>query len=76
MRRLGQQRRFAVLLKELPAVLDDLLVLELKVGLLLAESHDLPQGHAECPHVRLVGKLALCAEKSTSRIDIAIYTWG
>ena len=45
--------------EELAGVLDDLLVGQRSVGLLLAERQDLPQHHAEGPHVARRRELTL-----------------
>lgn len=45
--------------EKLPGVFYHLLVGELRVGLLLAEVQDLPQGHPKGPHVARCGELAL-----------------
>lgn len=49
----------ALVPKELSCVFDDLFVRELGVGLLLTQSENLPQSHAECPHVTGHGELSL-----------------
>lgn len=49
--------------KELPRVLDDLLVRQPAVGLLLAQGEHLPQRHAKSPDVAGGGELALQGER-------------
>ena len=49
----------ALVPEELACVFDDLLVGELRVGLLLAQSQNLPQSHAKGPHITGHGELPL-----------------
>lgn len=49
----------AVVPEEFSCVFNDLLVGELRVGLLLTQSQNLPQSHTECPHVTGHGELTL-----------------
>lgn len=54
----------ALVPEELACVFNDLLVRELGVGLLLTQSHNLPQSHTEGPHITGHGELPL--RKQTS----------